>query len=49
MADSIMLNKAKDFAVVIVSVCRNIKATQKETVFDKSTLALGNIHRCKHS
>ena len=32
MADSIMLNKAKDFAVDIVNLCRTIKETKKETV-----------------
>ena len=32
MADSIMLDKAKDFAVNIVNLCRNIKETKRESV-----------------
>ena len=31
MAESIMLDKAKDFAVDIVNLCRNIKETKRET------------------
>ncbi len=54
MAESVMLNKAKDFAVVIVSVCRNIKATQKETVLTNQLLRSGtsigaNIHESKYA
>lgn len=32
MAECVMLNKAKAFAVVIVSACCNIKAAQKERI-----------------
>ena len=31
MAESIMLEKAKDFAVNIVNLCRHIKETKRET------------------
>ena len=54
MAESVMLNKAKDFAVVIVSVCRNIKTTQKETVLTNQLLRSGtsigaNIHEGQYA
>ena len=32
MAESIMLEKAKDFAVNIVNLCRSIKETKRESV-----------------
>ena len=32
MAESIMLDKAKDFAVEIVNLCKRIKETKKESV-----------------
>ena len=32
MVESIMLNKAKDFAVEIVNVCKYIKETKRESV-----------------
>ena len=32
MSESIMLEKAKDFAVNIVNLCKHIKETKRETV-----------------
>ena len=54
MADSIMLNKAKDFAVDIVNICRTIKETKKETVLTNQLLRSGtsigaNIHESKYA
>ena len=49
MAESIMLEKAKDFAVEIVNLCRNIKETYRESVLTNQLLRSGtsigaNIH-----
>jgi len=54
MADSIMLNKAKDFAVDIVNLWRTIKETKKETVLANQLLRSGtsigaNIHESKYA
>ncbi len=54
MAESIMLNKAKDFAVTIVAVCRNVKNSHKETVLSNQLLRSGtsigaNIHESKYA
>lgn len=54
MADSIMLNKAKDFAVDIVNLCRNIKETKHESVLTTQLLRSGtsigaNIHESKYA
>ena len=54
MAESIMLNKAKDFAVEIVNLCRNIKDTQRESVLTNQLLRSGtsigaNIHESKYA
>ena len=54
MADSIMLNKAKDFAVDIVNLCRTIKENKKETVLTNQLLRSGtsigaNIHESKYA
>jgi len=54
MADSIMLDKAKDFAVNIVNLCRNIKETKRETVLTNQLLRAGtsigaNIHESKYA
>ncbi len=53
MADSIMLEKAKDFAVEIINLCKNIKETKKETVLTNQLLRSGtsigaNIHESKY-
>ena len=54
MSDSIMLDKAKDFAVDIVNLCRNIKETKRETVLTNQLLRAGtsvgaNIHESKYA
>ena len=41
MAESIMLEKAKDFAVNIVNLCRNIKETKRESVLTNQLLRSG--------
>ena len=54
MAESIMLNKAKDFAVEIVNLCRNIKTEKRESVLTNQLLRSGtsigaNIHESKYA
>lgn len=54
MSESIMLNNAKDFAVEIVTICRNIKETKKESVLTNQLLRSGtsigaNIHESKYA
>ena len=54
MADSIILVKAKDCAVNIVNLCRNIKDTKRETVLTNQLLRSGtsigaNIHESKYA
>lgn len=54
MADSIMLDRAKDFAVEIVTLCKHIKSVQKETVLTNQLLRSGtsigaNIHESKYA
>ena len=54
MAESIMLVKAKDFAVEIVKLCRNIKETKRESVLTNQLLRSGtsvgaNIHESKYA
>lgn len=54
MADSIMLNKAKDFAVEIVHLCRNVKEMKRESVLTNQLLRAGtsigaNIHESKYA
>ena len=53
MSESIMLEKAKDFAVDIVNLCRNIKETKKESVLTnqlfRAVTSIGsNIHESKY-
>ena len=53
MAESIMLEKAKDFAVEIIELCRTIKETQRESVLTNQLLRSGtsigaNIHESKY-
>ena len=53
MAESIMLDKAKDFAVEIINLCKTIKETKKETVLTnqllRSETSIGaNIHESKY-
>ena len=54
MAQSIMLDKAKDFAVNIVNICKIIKAGKKESVLTNQLLRSGtsigaNIHESKYA
>jgi four helix bundle protein len=54
MAESIMLDKAKDFAVNIVNLCRYIKETKRESVLTNQLLRSGtsigaNIHESKYA
>ena len=54
MAESIMLEKAKDFAVNIVNLCRHIKETKRESVLINQLLRSGtsigaNIHESKYA
>lgn len=54
MSDSIMLDKAKDFAVDIVNLCKEIKTTQRESVLTNQLLRSGtsigaNIHESKYA
>lgn len=54
MAESIMLNKAKDFAVDIVNICKIIKETKRESVLTNQLLRSGtsigaNIHESKYA
>lgn len=54
MAESIMLEKAKSFAVEVVSVCRYIKMSHKESVLTNQLLRSGtsigaNIHESKYA
>ena len=54
MAESIMLDRAKDFAVNIVNLCRHIKETKRESVLTNQLLRSGtsigaNIHESKYA
>ena len=54
MAESIMLVKAKEFAVEIVNLCREIKEHKKESVLANQLLRSGtsigaNIHESKYA
>ena len=54
MADSIMLEKAKDFAVNIVNLCKYIKETKRESVLTNQLLRSGtsigaNIHEAQYA
>ncbi len=54
MAESIMLDKAKDFAVEIINLCKSIKETKKESVITNQLIRSGtsigaNIHESKYA
>lgn len=54
MAESIMLDKAKDFAVEIINMCKNIKETKRESVLANQLMRSGtsigaNIHESKYA
>ena len=54
MAESIMLDKAKDFAVDIVNICKTIKENKRESVMTNQLLRSGtsigaNIYESKYA
>ena len=54
MAESIMLDKAKDFAVEIINTCKTIKETKRESVLTNQLMRSGtsigaNIHESKYA
>jgi four helix bundle protein len=54
VAESIMLEKSKDFAVNIVNLCKRIKETKRESVLTNQLLRSGtsigaNIHESKYA
>ena len=54
MAQSIMLDKSKDFAVEIVNLCKKIKENYKESVMTNQLMRSGtsigaNIHESKYA
>ena len=54
MAESIMLDKSKNFAVEIINMCKNIKETKRESVLTNQLMRSGtsigaNIHESKYA
>ena len=54
MAESIMLDKSKDFAVEIINMCKDIKETKRESVLTNQLMRSGtsigaNIHESKYA
>ena len=54
MAESIMLDKAKDFAVEIINLCKEIKEIKRESVLTNQLMRAGtsigaNIHESKYA
>ena len=54
MAESIMLDKAKDFAVEIINMCKAIKETKRESVLTNQLMRSGtsidaNVHESKYA
>ena len=54
MAESIMLDKAKDFAVEIINMCKDIKEAKRESVLTNQLMRSGtsigaNIHESKYA
>ncbi len=54
MSESIMLNKAKDFAVEILILCKNIRETKRENLLTNQLMRSGtsigaNIHESKYA
>jgi four helix bundle protein len=54
MAESIMLDKAKDFAVEIINMCKNLKEAKRESVLTNQLMRSGtsigaNIHESKYA
>ena len=54
MTESVMLDKAKDFAVDIINLCKNIKETKRESILTNQLIRSGtsigaNIHESKYA
>ena len=54
MAESIMLDKAKDFAVQIINLCKSIKEIKRESILTNQLMRSGtsvgaNIHESKYA
>ncbi|MBR1970559.1 MAG: four helix bundle protein [Clostridia bacterium] len=54
MAESIVLEKAKDFSVEIINMCKSIKETKRESVLTNQLMRSGtsigaNIHESKYA
>ena len=54
LAESIMLKKAKDFAVEIINLCKHIKEIKRETILTNQLLRSGtsigaNIHEANYA
>lgn len=54
IAESIMLDKAKDFAVEIINLCKTVKEAKKESVITNQLMRSGtsigaNIHESKYA
>lgn len=54
MSESVMLNRAKDFAVDIVKLCRTVKEQKRESVLTHQLLRSGtsigaNLHESKYA
>ena len=54
VAESIMLDKAKDFAVEIINLCKSVKKAKKESVLTNQLMRSGtsigaNIHESKYA
>ena len=54
MPESIMLDKAKDFAVKIINICKSIKEAKRESVLTNQLMRSGtsigaNIHESKYA
>lgn len=54
MVESVMLNRAKDFAVEIINMCQSIKKTKRESVLTNQLMRSGtsigaNIHESKYA
>ncbi len=49
MAESIMLDKAKDFAVEIIDMCKSIKETKRESVLTNQLMRSGTSIGAKYS
>lgn len=54
VSESVMLDKAKDFAVEVINVCKNIKEIKRESILTNQLMRSGtsigaNIHESKYA